>query len=65
MARLRVYELAKKLNMTPKELLQELEDLGLSVKSHMSYIDEETVNLILELFEEKEEKPRKAHKPSK
>lgn len=65
MARLRVYELAKKLNMTPKELLQELEDLGLSVKSHMSYIDEETVNLILELFEEKEEKPRKSHKPSK
>ena len=65
MARLRVYELAKKLNMTPKELLQELEDLGLSVKSHMSYIDEETVNLILELFEEKVEKPKKAHRPSK
>lgn len=53
--RLRVYELAKKLNMSTKELLQELEELGLDVKNHMSYIDEETVKLLLELFEEEED----------
>jgi len=52
--RLRVYELAKKLNMSAKDLLQELEELGLDVKNHMSYIDEETVKLLLELFEEED-----------
>ncbi|WP_041076992.1 translation initiation factor IF-2 [Thermotoga caldifontis] len=54
MPRLRVYELAKKLNMSAKDLLQELEELGLDVKNHMSYIDEETVKLLLELFEEED-----------
>ncbi|MBC7123957.1 MAG: translation initiation factor IF-2 N-terminal domain-containing protein, partial [Pseudothermotoga sp.] len=46
MPRLRVYELAKKLNMPTKDLLQELEELGLDIKNHMSYIDEETVKLL-------------------
>jgi len=65
--RLRVYELAKKLNMSTKDLLQELEELGLDVKNHMSYIDEETVKLLLELFEEEEdvEKSRLAARPKK
>ncbi|MFN3283333.1 MAG: translation initiation factor IF-2 [Pseudothermotoga sp.] len=66
MPRLRVYELAKKLNMSAKELLQELEELGLDVKNHMSYIDEETVSLILEIFEEEEESVKaKSLKPKK
>ncbi len=67
MPRLRVYELAKKLNMSTKDLLQELEELGLDVKNHMSYIDEETVKLLLELFEEEEdvEKSRLAARPKK
>lgn len=66
MPRLRVYELAKKLNMSAKELLQELEELGLDVKNHMSYIDEETVSLILEIFEEEETSVKaKAGKPKK
>ena len=58
MGRVRVYELARELGMTSRELLQELEDLGIKVKSHMSFIDEETVGIILELFDqvEKEEK---------
>lgn len=67
MPRLRVYELAKKLNMSTKDLLQELEELGLDVKNHMSYIDEETVKLLLELFEEEEdvEKSKLAARPKK
>ncbi|AMW33382.1 translation initiation factor IF-2 [Fervidobacterium islandicum] len=52
MARLRVYELAKQLDMDTKELLHELEELGIEVKSHMSYIDEETVNILLEIYKE-------------
>ncbi len=50
MGKLRVYELAKQLDMDTKELLNELEELGIEVKSHMSYIDEETVNILLEIY---------------
>lgn len=52
MARLRVYELAKQLDMDTKELLHELEELGIEVKSHMSFIDEETVNILLDIYKE-------------
>ncbi|QTA38134.1 translation initiation factor IF-2 [Thermosipho ferrireducens] len=52
MARLRVYELARQLEMDTKELMQELAELGIEVKSHMSYIDEETVNILLEMYSE-------------
>ncbi|HPT58526.1 MAG TPA: translation initiation factor IF-2 [Fervidobacterium sp.] len=52
MARLRVYELAKQLDMGTKELLHELEELGIEVKSHMSYIDEETVNILLDIYKQ-------------
>jgi len=52
LARLRVYELAKQLDMDTKELLHELEELGIEVKSHMSYIDEETVNILLDIYKQ-------------
>jgi len=52
LARLRVYELAKQLDMDTKELLHELEELGIEVKSHMSFIDEETVNILLDIYKE-------------
>ncbi|MCD6103452.1 MAG: translation initiation factor IF-2 N-terminal domain-containing protein, partial [Thermotogaceae bacterium] len=65
MPRLRVYELARKLNMPTKELLQELEDLGLEVKNHMSFIDAETVSLLLEIFEAEEKSVAKVAKQVK
>ena len=46
---IKIYELAKQLDMDTKELLHELEELGIEVKSHMSYIDEETVNILLDI----------------
>ncbi|OOC45615.1 translation initiation factor IF-2 [Thermosipho sp. 1074] len=54
MARLRVYELARQLEMDTRDLMKELADLGIEIKSHMSYIDEETVNLLLEMYGEEE-----------
>ncbi|WP_320043828.1 translation initiation factor IF-2 [uncultured Desulfobacter sp.] len=36
MAKVRVYELAKDLNMTNKQLLEKLKELGIDAKSHMS-----------------------------
>jgi translation initiation factor IF-2 len=43
MAKIRVYELARELNMTNKMLLSKLSDLDISVKSHMSSLDDETI----------------------
>ncbi|MFN4224392.1 MAG: translation initiation factor IF-2 N-terminal domain-containing protein, partial [Fervidobacterium nodosum] len=70
MARLRVYELAKQLDMDTKELLHELEELGIEVKSHMSFIDEETVNILLDIYkqtldEEEDISLAKTREPSK
>lgn len=41
MAKIRIYELAKQVNMTNKVLLERLKEINISVKSHMSVIDEE------------------------
>ncbi len=43
MAKIRVYELARELNMTNKVLLEKLGELGLSVSSHVSTLDEAQV----------------------
>ncbi len=43
MAKIRVYEFARTLNIQNKILLEKLRDMGISVKSHMSSLDEETV----------------------
>ena len=44
MGKIRIYELARELNMTNKELLDKLEELGIPVKSHMSSVDESEVD---------------------
>ena len=43
MAKIRVYELAKKLNMTNKVLLSKLKAMNIDVKSHMSSLEDEVV----------------------
>ena len=56
MAKTRVYELARDLNLTNKILLTKLNDLDISVKSHMSALDDEAVAKIKQqLFGKKEE----------
>jgi translation initiation factor IF-2 len=55
---LRVYELAKKLQLKNKELLVELKALGLEVKSHMSTIDSSIVGEVIALLS-REEKLKK------
>jgi translation initiation factor IF-2 len=46
MAKIRVYELARQLNMKNKVLLEKLSDMNISVGSHMSSLEEETVTQI-------------------
>jgi len=55
MAKIRVYELARDLNLENKILLNKLDDLDISVKSHMSALDDDTVAIIRQqLFGKKE-----------
>lgn len=44
---LRVHELAKKLNMSSKDLIVKLKELKVEVKGHMSSIDDETAEIII------------------
>ena len=61
MGNIRVYELAKKLKKDSKELIKELKKEGIEVKSHMSTLDKETSDLILEVLSETQ-KPKKKKK---
>jgi len=38
---MRIYELAKEMDVDSKELLEHVRELGVEVKNHMSAIDEE------------------------
>ena len=56
MAKTRVYELARDLNLTNKILLNKLSELDISVKSHMSSLDDDTITRIkAALFGKKED----------
>ena len=56
MAKMRVYELARDLNLTNKILLSKLSDMDISVKSHMSSLDDDAVARIKAvIFGKKEE----------
>jgi len=50
MAGVRVYELARDLGISSRNLIEELRNQGIEVKSHMSTMDEETAGLILDLY---------------
>jgi translation initiation factor IF-2 len=55
MAKTRVYELARDLNLTNQILLSKLNDLDISVKSHMSSLDDESVARVKTVFFGKKE----------
>lgn len=45
---IRVYELARELQISNKELIKKLNEYGVEVKSHMSSIDEDTAELVID-----------------
>ncbi|HHY79561.1 MAG TPA: translation initiation factor IF-2 [Thermoanaerobacter sp.] len=53
MSKTRVYELAKELNLSSKDLISKLNDLDIKVKNHMSTLEDEEVELILDLLRDK------------
>lgn len=58
LSKVRVYQLAKELNLSSKELIKKLEELSIEVGSHMSTLENEDAKLVLELFTEEEEVPK-------
>ena len=55
LAKVRIYELAKELEVSSKELITVLMDeFGVEAKNHMSVIDEEDAELIKELYSEQQ-----------
>ncbi|MEE8263952.1 MAG: translation initiation factor IF-2 N-terminal domain-containing protein, partial [Gammaproteobacteria bacterium] len=50
MSNRRVYEVARDLGITSKHLVEELRNQGIDIKSHMSTLDEETAELVLDLY---------------
>ncbi|ADL07993.1 translation initiation factor IF-2 [Thermosediminibacter oceani] len=63
MSKIRVYELAKKLGISSKKLISILEDLDVEIKNHMSSLEDDMAQLIMDLVsEEKGNKKTKTDK---
>jgi translation initiation factor IF-2 len=54
MPKVRVYEIAKQLNISNKELLDIIADLGINVKNHMSALEDEETKIIMEMFKKED-----------
>ncbi len=52
MSTVRVYELARDIGVSSKRLIEDLSHQGIAIKSHMSSLDEETAEIILDLYRE-------------
>ncbi len=72
--RKRVYELAKELNLSSEALLKVVRELNITVKSHMSFLEEEHIKAVMDRFDKekrearsktvkKKRKKRRRHKP--
>ena len=51
LGKIKIYEIAKKLNLTSKEVLEMAQKLNIDAKSHMSGIEEEEFKKIEKSFE--------------
>jgi translation initiation factor IF-2 len=60
MAGIRIYELSKRINVSNKEILAKLAELGIPAKSHMSNIDEDTASKVTNIFSKKQKPAEKA-----
>ncbi len=63
MSNKRVYELARDIGITSKVLMEELRSQGIEVKSHMSTLDAETSELIIDIYRDVEVEALSATSP--
>jgi translation initiation factor IF-2 len=57
MSKIRVYQLAKELNVTSKELIEKFSELGIEMHNHMSTLEESEVEIISEFFAPADQEP--------
>lgn len=62
MAKVRVYQLAKEMDISSSELLDILHDLDVDVSSHMSSINAETAELVKGMFADSKEEDTEVKK---
>ena len=55
MAKIKIHEIAKKIGLTSKEIIEKANELGINVKSHLSSIEEEQAEKIEKSFDNKKE----------
>ena len=55
MAKIKIHEIAKKIGLTSKEIIEKANELGINVKSHLSSIEEEQAEKIEKSFANKKE----------
>ena len=65
MAKQKIYELAKELNKSSKDVMDFLNKNGMEVKSHMSSIDDTQIDMVKKEFAPKTEAPEEAPKKKK
>ena len=65
MGKMKIHELAKKLDKTSKEIIAIAQELGFEVKSHMSAIEEEQIKKIEDRVKGANESDKKESKPKK
>ncbi|QQK07631.1 translation initiation factor IF-2 [Miniphocaeibacter halophilus] len=65
MKKIRVYEIAKDLNVSAKEIISELNKLNIDVKSHMSSIEGDVIDKIYNVFSKNNTKKSNVDKNSK
>ncbi|REJ20024.1 MAG: translation initiation factor IF-2 [Caldibacillus debilis] len=65
MSKLRVYEYAKRHQLTSKEVIEKLQELNVNVTNHMSTIDEETVKKLDQTLKRKKREKEKFEKKPK
>ncbi|MBN2383564.1 translation initiation factor IF-2 [bacterium] len=59
MAKIRIYEIAKKLDIPSKDMVKKLNELGFSVKSPLNVVDQETADRIVSLIQRGKTTPKK------
>ena len=64
MAKKRVYEVAKQLNISNKDLIDKLKGIGVEISNHMASIDDATIEKVTELLAPKKEEKKAEEKPA-
>lgn len=55
MSKVRIYELAKELDVPSKDIIEFLKEFNVNVKNHMSVIEDDAISMVKEYFEKKDE----------